>query len=180
MQLQTISISIVLFICLHHHMQAIPVEQIKIFPSKYDNNTGELKSPFYSRRCINQSNCRDHSLCDNGTCVCQKGWITWGNSEECGYEQKSILIAFLLSLFAGSFGLDWFYLACNDAVYIVVGIIKLMLSGGCGGTRTSSSPIKNEKAKTGLTSLVGLWWLIDWIRILAHVFPDGNGAPLST
>ena len=26
--------------------------------------------------------------------------------------------------------------------------------------------------------IIGIWWLVDWIRILADSFPDGNGIPL--
>ena len=25
---------------------------------------------------------------------------------------------------------------------------------------------------------VGIWWLVDWIRVLTDTFPDGNGLPL--
>ena len=44
------------------------------------------------------------------------------------YVQKYQLAAFLLSLFLGMFGADWFYLARGDENYIVHGIFKLLMT----------------------------------------------------
>ena len=44
------------------------------------------------------------------------------------YVQKYQLAAFLLSLFLGMFGADWFYLARGDENYIVLGIFKLLMT----------------------------------------------------
>ena len=71
------------------------------------------------------------------------------------YPPKSKLVAFLLSLFLGEWGADWFYLSAGSSDYICLGVLKLLTCGGCG-----------------------LWWLIDWIRILADIFPDGQGRHL--
>jgi hypothetical protein len=99
-------------------------------------------------------------ICKNGqcqdyVCVCNPGWITWKNGDECSYKQKTKLEALLLSLFVGGLGVDWFILARGNAGYIVAGVFKLLTAGG-----------------------FGIWWIVDWARILADVFNDGNGAPL--
>ena len=70
-------------------------------------------------------------------------------------EGKSKLAAFLISLLAGGLGVDWFYLSMGNAGYIVAGVFKILTCGG-----------------------FGIWWLVDWIRILVDNFPDGNGLPL--
>jgi len=69
--------------------------------------------------------------------------------------QYSKLAAFLVSFFVGVLGADWFYLSAGSAAYIVAGIFKLITAGG-----------------------FGVWWLVDWIRVLADTFPDGNGISL--
>ena len=57
------------------------------------------------------------------------------------------LTVFLLSIFLGGLGVDRFYVG-----KIGTGILKLLTAGGCG-----------------------IWWLIDWIMILAEKFTDSNG-----
>lgn len=87
-------------------------------------------------------------------CICSKGWIIIDKSG-CIYQQKLKLTAFLLSFFVGFFGIDWFYLSVGNAAYIIAGFIKLMTLGG-----------------------FGIWWLVDWIRLLCNAFLDGNGITL--
>lgn len=70
-------------------------------------------------------------------------------------EGHSKLVTFLLSFFVGMFGVDWFYLSAGTPAYIVGGFFKLLTGGGAG-----------------------IWWFVDWIRVLADAFPDGNGVPL--
>merc|ERR1711902_87147 len=77
------------------------------------------------------------------------------NKENTEGGQYSKLVAFLISFFAGGLGADWFYLSAGSAAYIVAGIFKLITIGG-----------------------FGIWWLVDWIHILADTFPDGNGISL--
>ncbi|HTU21976.1 MAG TPA: TM2 domain-containing protein [Gemmataceae bacterium] len=66
-------------------------------------------------------------------------------------EQKSWMVALLLSWFLGIFGVDRFYLG-----YTGLGIAKLLTGGGCG-----------------------IWALIDFIMILLNKIPDANGQPLA-
>lgn len=65
--------------------------------------------------------------------------------------QRSWLIALLLSIFLGQLGIDRFYLG-----YIGTGILKLITLGGCG-----------------------VWWLIDVILIVTNKLNDVDGNPLS-
>merc|ERR1712130_328388 len=85
------------------------------------------------------------------TCSCDKPYLNH-NGENCIYKGKSKLVAFLLSIFCGGLGVDWFYLSKGDGGYIVAGIFKIFTCGGCC-----------------------VWWMVDWIRILADSFPDGAG-----
>jgi len=87
------------------------------------------------------------------------------------YWQQSQLTAFLISFFVGEFGIDWFVLSRGNGWYIVAGIFKIFIGGG--GISISAQ----GRSRWGITG-IGLWWLIDWIRILANAFPDGNGVPL--
>jgi TM2 domain-containing membrane protein YozV len=74
---------------------------------------------------------------------------------KCGVRQKKQnsdvsskwLTLFLLSIFLGELGVDRFYVG-----KIGTGILKLITVGGCG-----------------------VWWLIDWIMILAGKFTDKDG-----
>jgi TM2 domain-containing membrane protein YozV len=74
---------------------------------------------------------------------------------KCGVRQKKHssevsskwLTLFLLSIFLGELGVDRFYVG-----KIGTGILKLITVGGCG-----------------------VWWLIDWIMILAGKFTDKDG-----
>jgi TM2 domain-containing membrane protein YozV len=66
-------------------------------------------------------------------------------------QQKSWTVALLLSIFLGILGIDRFYLG-----YTGKGILKLITGGG-----------------------LGIWWLIDLIRIVRNTLPDTNGQPLA-
>ena len=101
-----------------------------------------------------------HGICDrnstNSICICDRGWLLpRDDSHICIYQQKSKLAAFLLSFFIGGFGADWFYLSVGNGGYIAAGVFKLLTLGG-----------------------LGIWWLVDWIRILTNSFLDGQGFSL--
>lgn len=128
------------------------VSQDKLY--RRDPNSEELTE------CISNSDC-NYGRCElikdafgnhhnNTECICNEGYIDYNNGI-CNYKQKKQLVAFLLSFFVGSFGVDWFYLAMGNAGYIVAGVFKLLTCGG-----------------------FGIWWIVDWIRILVSSFPDGN------
>lgn len=65
--------------------------------------------------------------------------------------QRSFLVALLLSIFLGSLGVDRFYLGS-----IGLGILKLITAGGCG-----------------------IWYIIDIILIATGKVRDANGLPLA-
>ena len=89
-------------------------------------------------------------------CICNRGYtFDRENGIKCTYQKKSKLAAFLLSFFIGGLGADWFYLSAGNAGYIVAGVFKLLTLGG-----------------------IGIWWLVDWIRILTNAFFDGKGVDL--
>lgn len=118
------------------------------------NITSRASSP-----CVTSADCLQ-GICNTNTtpavCICVRGW-TYGRdgATQCSYQQKSKLAAFLLSFFLGGLGADWFYLSVGNAGYIVAGVFKLLTLGG-----------------------IGIWWLVDWIRILTNAFLDGQGVGL--
>lgn len=69
-------------------------------------------------------------------------------SQLAGESDKSFVVAWLLSLFLGSFGIDRFYLG-----YVVSGVLKLITLGG-----------------------LGIWSLIDLVRILTGSLKAKSGA----
>ncbi|PYV06312.1 MAG: hypothetical protein DMG26_03490 [Acidobacteria bacterium] len=64
--------------------------------------------------------------------------------------QKDWLVALLLSILAGTLGVDRFYLG-----YVGLGVLKLLTLGG-----------------------FGIWTLVDIILIATNKLPDGQGNPL--
>jgi hypothetical protein len=102
-----------------------------------------------------------HGRCYNKSvnvliCICDRGWIYSRDGQNiCNYQQKSKLGAFLLSFFLGGFGSDWYYLSTGNRCYIVAGVFKMLTFGG-----------------------LGIWWLVDWMRILTNSFNDGQRMPL--
>ena len=107
--------------------------------------------------CTNSYSCGTNGYCDysKSTCQCLSGYASRTVNEPCAYELKSRITAGCLSFFLGIFGADWFYLSQGNGGYIAAGVFKLLTGGGGG-----------------------IWWLVDWIRVAASAFPDGNGVPL--
>jgi hypothetical protein len=77
--------------------------------------------------------------------VCVKCGVRLGQAGD-----KDWLIALVLSILAGSLGVDRFYLG-----YVGLGVLKLVTLGGCG-----------------------IWWIIDVVLIATNKLPDAQGNPL--
>ncbi|CAF0871188.1 unnamed protein product [Rotaria sp. Silwood1] len=105
--------------------------------------------------CSSDSSCI-HGICyqnqNVSSCLCERGWtLSQSQPQICTYQQKSKLAAFLLSFFVGGLGADWFYLSVGNGGYIAAGVFKMLTLGG-----------------------IGIWWLVDWMRILTNSFLDGQ------
>jgi hypothetical protein len=157
-------------------------------PSPEKVHFGRVAHPRrWDRWCTGNYDC-GRGFCRAYTCQCYRGYITWRYMDVCNYEQRTKLTAFLVSFFVGTFGVDWFVLSRGNAGYIVAGIIKLLVSCGCifgwpiiivGLSKANPNMIVAGRGINTVLSLASsVWWLTDWIRILADVFYDGNGAPL--
>ncbi|UJR35607.1 hypothetical protein I4U23_028358 [Adineta vaga] len=157
------------------------------FPSIESNLTGtnELILESQSFRCLTDKDCFLHSYCDDGDCLCEKGWITWRDHRQCSYKQSSKILTFIISFMMGCMGIDWFLLSRRDSLYILCGILKLLVCVGCCIWNPLAASSKSRTAATTasclsitLTLISFIWWFVDWIRILLNSFPDGNGASL--
>jgi hypothetical protein len=160
-------------------------------PNSYQDQVGQLRQMRAANpSCTVDNHCGINGYCRNSVCQCNDGYITWQKSAICAYKQITKLAAFFVSFFFGALGIDWFMLSRGNGVYIAVGVLKLFMAcGGCvvlpcllmGVCKNSDKCIIVGRVLRVLFAFgASIWWLVDWIRILANAFPDGNGAPLKS
>jgi len=111
-------------------------------------------------------------------------------ARKCSHKGKSKLTAFLISLFVGGVGGDWFYLSGGNTWYIVMGFFKLAtFLFSCyvscvigewfffkGDESCCCTRIVARIVKYLTYGVVGIWWLVDFCRILFGQWShDGTG-----
>jgi len=159
-------------------------------PAQDKVHLGRISHPRrWGRFCSTDYEC-GRGYCSGYMCRCYRGYITWIFMDVCNYQQRTKLAAFLLSFFIGIFGIDWFFLSRGNPAYIVAGIIKLIISLSCiiGWPIIIINISKKKRDLVLVVNIINvilsvtsfIWWLTDWIRILANVFYDGYGAPLQS
>lgn len=148
--------------------------------------------------CTNNANC-NNGVCNSASvCVCNKGYADQ-DGQACIYKQKDKTTAFVLSLFLGPFGADWFYLASGNGAYVFGGFMKLFtgLFSVIGTFLLCCTFIFSRISKDSIFERVGtiigviliiligvfsltnfIWYFVDWIRILTDTFKDGNNYSL--
>ena len=144
----------------------------------------------YTQACDDSSCFSEGGECNNnGTCICDKMWITSRNSTvDCNYKQKEWLTALLLQIFLGGVGAGNFYTGnIQYAVpQLLLGIVGFVL--GCVSICVFCCCARGSAGTIGgiitiviiiLASLItSCWWLADVIRYAMDVIPDGNGEKL--
>lgn len=164
------------------------VGESRFVPRPDKVHLGSLTNPRrWGRWCYQDNEC-GLGYCSGYQCQCYPGYITWHLMEACAYDQRSKLTAFLVSFFVGTLGVDWFYLSRGNPGYVIAGIIKLLISSACfigwpfifiGSEKKSRQFIVTGNVVNIIFTIASaLWWLTDWIRVLADVFYDGNGVTL--
>jgi TM2 domain-containing membrane protein YozV len=137
----------------------------------------------YSETCDYNGICRSDE-----TCKCDDGYITFPSNHYpyCNYKQKNQLVAFLLELFLGYFGVGEFYIGQNGIAIVqlvlslvgicIVPLIMGFLGALCGGEGLAGLLATISAVAVVLTTF-GLW-LAYTILIGTGMQNDSNGAPL--
>lgn len=124
-----------------------------------------------------------------GDCLCDKGYVTRNPinyHQQCNYQQKEQLIAFLLQFFVGYTGAADFYTE-NTGIAVAKLVLLLWIIGGSCFMSCCLGFIKKVIIVYILTILIYLshaviavWWLADTIRYGINEVPDGNGVKLKS
>ncbi|CAF0757812.1 unnamed protein product [Rotaria sp. Silwood1] len=187
-----IGVTLVLtFLCLVN-INSLPIDGTPTAVVQNNANTDVEKGYV----CNIDTHCNGHGKCrlNETGCDCGRGWTTSNNrndtNEYCNYQQRSKKRAFFLSLFLGSFGIDWFYLSRANEVYIIAGLLKLLIGCGCCSAwyltyfrpeiqKSESVKHKIHGVSIFFSLVTFVWWIVDWTRILRNRFPDGRGVGLT-
>lgn len=119
----------------------------------------------------------------SSVCTCGKNWVNY-EGMACSYRQVNKAKAFLLSVFFGWLGVDWFILARGNGLYNGLGVLKFVLSTflSCFWTPCCLKPLGPCGLDIAKLLEAGsfVWCFTDSIRILVNVFPDGNNVSIGT
>jgi len=124
----------------------------------------------------------------NGTmvCDCNDNVINYEGGV-CNYKKNDRVTSFLISLFLGGFGVDYFYLADGNSQYYELGAIQCLLlvigifilvACACCTVNGNSNCLPCIGIGALLASVV--WWTVRWIQIATGPchFGDGNNVCL--
>jgi hypothetical protein len=166
-------------------IQALPILQKYNFTIDHISNTNEFSLLTNPSLCITDNNCPKNSWCNKNQCECDKGWLTLSNNHQCKYKQMSKFSTFIVSLFFGGVGTDWYILSRKNSLYILTGVLKFLVSiagiiwiGVAHMSKNDRSKIPANCLGISLSFISISWWIIDCIRILSNRFLDGNGVLL--
>lgn len=128
------------------------LQQYEYIPPGHDNSSAVLNS--CADKTVDDSvHCSGHGYCKTWNhmakdttalsfCICSRDWA----GPECAIQRKSQTKVFLMSLFGGVLGLDYFYLGLP-----LIGVVKLLTLGGLGSwwlvdiVRTGAGPVYSQK-----------------------------------
>lgn len=138
--------------------------------------------------CAAASDCSFRGLCEprlsNGTCLCFDGFATLDGEAPCGHTQRSQATAFMLTIFFGWSGADYFYIGHTDMaagkiVYYIGGAVLILI---IRAARKSDEDVADNKC-LGLVQIawkIGalVWYIYDIIGFATCHEVDGHGVPL--
>jgi len=119
-----------------------------------------------------------------GNCTCNEQYA----GLNCNYTRKSRLVAFLLSIFVGTYGADRFYLGLiGSAVGKLIITLAFILACCCGGVVKAAISAGDSDSAGSIAAIVicvigcllflaeFIWWLVDVIRIGTGALHDSKG-----
>jgi len=145
----------------------------------YESNSLQISCP---SDCSNNGKCILNGT-NAGNCTCNPGYI----KDDCSYKQKSKRTAFLFYLFLGEFGAGNFYLG-----YVITGTFELFftlliciipclpLYCLCCIEEEGFQLVYTLVVLSIACIFIGIWiwWLVEWILLIADQIPEANGQPL--
>lgn len=165
--------------------QKIPITEKKATTNGKPKKTACVDQSMSKIPCNGHGECKHYEEIIDSTseyyCYCMEQFY----GDYCQNEYKSKWVAFFLEFFVGWVGASRFYLGYNAA-----GVVKLLfgLLGCCGGSilfgRRKNIEIKDCCVAMLVVAMIimffvsVIWWLADWISILAGTMTDVSGHKL--
>lgn len=154
----------------YHYSRSLLSEDVRSFTNESNGllvNSLSVAGPLSNSvlKCTDDAEC-NHGICaiskdiygnvTGSKCNCDKEYITV-NPDICNYHQLSGVVAIILSVVLGLFGIDRCFIARGNGCGICLGILKGITGGG-----------------------FGIWWIYDIVVIALGNLPDGNNQPLTS